>query len=331
MKAFIEVLKQTAMEWNTDKVPVLGAALAYYTVFSLAPLLIITIAIAGFVFGEEAARGQIFDQLRGLIGDEGGKAMQDLVQNANSKPATGITATVMGIITLLLGASGVFGQVQSSLNQIWGVEPSADRGVAGIIKDRFLSFGFVLIVGFLLLVSLLATSAITFVATWLGGFASGIEVLTRVLDVVLTLSIVSSLFALMFKFLPDAHIAWKDVWIGGILTAILFSIGKFALGIYLGYSSVGSSFGPAGSLIVLLVWVYYSAQILFFGAEFTQVWANKCGSRVAPAEDAVAINGRTSSAAVPTSDKHETNKGRKDPGQSGKPVSMRPQPGFIEP
>ena len=267
----------------------MGAALAYYTVFSLAPLLIIIIGVAGLVFGPEAAQGQIFEQLRGLLGEASAKSMQDLVENANAKPATGIFATVIGIVTLLFGASGVFGQLQTSLNAIWGVQPKPGRGVLGIIQDRILSFGFILVVGFLLLVSLLLTAAIALVGEWSGGMMPGMEFLIQLLNSVLSLAVITLLFAMLFKFLPDAKIAWHDVWIGAFITAVLFTVGKFALGLYLGKSSVSSSYGAAGSLIVLLLWVYYSSQILFFGAEVTQVYANRFGSHVAPADNAVAV------------------------------------------
>ena len=272
-----------------DQAPTLGAALAYYTVFSLAPLLVIAIAIAGLVFGHEAAQGQIFDQLRGLLGEASAKAMQDMVQNANAKPATGAVATLIGVVTLLFGASGVFGQLQTSLNAIWDVEPKPGRGILGIIQDRILSFGFILVVGFLLLVSLLLTAAIALVAQWFGGMVPGMETLVQILNFILSLSVITLLFAMIFKFLPDAKIAWHDVWIGAFITALLFTVGKFALGLYLGKSGVGSSYGTAGSLIVLLLWVYYSSQILFFGAEFTQVYANQFGSRVAPTDNAVSV------------------------------------------
>lgn len=271
----------------------LGAALAYYTVFSLAPLLVISIAMAGLILGQEAAQGQIFDQLRGLIGDEGGRAIQDMVQSAGAKTSSGVIASIIGIITLLLGASGVFGQLQTSLNIMWGVEPKPGRGLTGMLKDRFLSFGFILVVGFLLLVSLMLSAAITFAAEWMGQISPGTEVLAQVLNLVLSFAVIALLFALIFKYLPDATIAWRDVWLGAAITAALFTLGKFALGLYLGKSSVGSSFGAAGSLVVLLVWVYYSAQILFFGAEFTQVWANRFGEQVSPDKDAIATTSPT--------------------------------------
>jgi membrane protein len=273
-----------------DDAPSLGAALAYYTVFSLAPLLTIAIAIAGFFFGKEAAQGQIFDELRGLIGAEGGKAVEEMVQSASARPTTGIVATVLSVFLLLFGASGVFGQLQTSLNAIWDIKPKPGRGLFGMIRDRLLSFGFTLVVGFLLLVSLLLTATISFVADWIGGLMPGTEALAQIFNLVLSLAMITLLFAMIFKFLPDAKIAWRDVWIGAFLTALLFTAGKFALGIYLAKSDVASSYGAVGSLIVLLLWVYYSSQILFFGAEFTQVYANRFGSRVAPAEDAVAVH-----------------------------------------
>ena len=285
----LSLFKQTASEWMEDDAPSLGAALAYYTVFSLAPLMTIAIAIAGFFLGKEAAQGQIFDELRGLLGAEGGKAVEEMVQSANTQPTAGVVATIISVIMLLFGASGVFGQLQASLNAIWGVKAKPGRGVLGMIKDRLLSFGFILVVGFLLLVSLLLTAGMALMADWIGGLMPGSEALAFILNIVLSLSMITLLFATIFKFLPDAKIAWHDVWIGAFLTALLFTIGKFALGIYLGKSGVASSYGAAGSLIVLLLWVYYSSQILFFGAEFTQVYANRFGSRVAPADNAVPV------------------------------------------
>jgi membrane protein len=287
-KEIFAILKKTASDWMEDQAPTLGAALAYYTVFSLAPLLIIAIAIAGLVFGQEAAQGQIFDQLRGLLGEASGKAMEDMVQNANAKPATGFVAGVIGVVMLLFGASGVFGQLQTSLNAIWDVQPKPGRGILGIIQDRILSFGFILVLGFLLLVSLLLTAAIALVGEWFGT-GPGMETLAQILNFVLSLALITVLFAMIFKFLPEAKIAWHDVWIGAFLTAVLFTVGKFVLGLYLGKSGVDSSYGAAGSLIVLLIWVYYSSQILFFGAEFTQVYANRFGSQVAPSDNAVAV------------------------------------------
>ena len=288
------MLRKAASAWMEDQAPTLGATLAYYTVFSLAPLLIIAISIAGLAFGREAAQGQIFIQLRDLLGDAGGKAIQNMVQNANARPTTGLVATLIGFLTLLFGASGVFGQLQTSLNAIWGVRPKPGRGALGIVRDRFLSFGFILVVGFLLLVSLFLTTLIAFVGNRFGGMAPGMEALVQILNSVLSVAVITLLFAMIFKFLPDAQIAWRDVWIGALITAALFTAGKFALGLYLGKSGVASSYGAAGSLIVLLLWVYYSAQILFFGAEFTQVYANRFGTRVRPTDNAVAVRKNSS-------------------------------------
>ena len=285
----ISILKQTFWEWLEDQAPTLGAALAYYTVFSLAPLLIIAISIAGLVLGKEAAQGQIFQELRGLLGTESGKAVQDIVQSTSADPSTSLLASVVGFVTLLFGASGVFGQLQTSLNAIWGVQPKPGRGLFGIVRDRFLSFGFILAIGFLLLVSLVLTAAIAFLGQQFGSMIPGMEALVQSLNSILSVAVITLLFAMLFKFLPDARIAWHDVWIGAFITAALFTVGKFALGFYLGKSGVASSYGAAGSLIVLLLWVYYSSQIVFFGAELTQVYANRFGSHVAPSSNAVAV------------------------------------------
>lgn len=294
VKEAFALLKKAAWDWFDDQAPTLGAALAFYTVFSLAPLLIITVSIAGLVFGREAAQGQIFDQLRSLVGEASAGAMQDVVENANSTPATGLVATLIGFVTLIVGASGVFGQMQTSLNFIWGVQSKPGRGILGLLQDRVLSFGFILVVGFLLLISLLLTTAIAFIAEWFGGIVPGIEMLIQAANAILSLAVITLLFAMIFKFLPDAKIAWRDVWIGALITAALFTVGKEVLGLYLGKSGVGSSYGAAGSLIVLLLWVYYSAQIVFFGAEFTKVYANRFGSHVIPAENAIAVRKHTS-------------------------------------
>ncbi len=289
-KSAFGLLKQTANEWLEDQAPMLGAALAYYTVFSLAPLLMIAISLAGFFFGPEAAQGRIFDELSGLIGSESARAMQDIVANAGEKTSTGVLATIIGIVTLLFGASSVFGQLQVALNAVWNVKPKPGRGVMGFIRTRFLSFGFIIVIGFLLLVSMVLTVAITFVSEWVGGMSETMEWLTMIINFVLSFGIITLLFALIFRYLPDARVAWHDVWIGAVITALLFSVGKTALGVYLGMGSVGSSYGAAGSLIVLLVWVYYSAQILLFGAEFTQVYANRFGQHVSPSEHAIAVD-----------------------------------------
>jgi membrane protein len=287
-KVIVELLKETFREWQEDKASRLAAALAYYTAFSIAPLIIIAIAIAAVVFGEEAARGGIDDQLRGLIGQQGAEAVQDMINNAN-KPAEGTIATIISVVFLLFGASGVFGQLQDSLNTIWEVAPKPGRGVMGFIKDRFLSFTMVLGIGFLLLVSLVLSAILAGLSNFLGDMLPGLSFLWGILNFLISFGVITLLFALIYRVLPDAKIAWGDVWFGATITALLFTIGKSLIGLYLGNSSVGSTYGAAGSFVVLLLWVNYSAQILFFGAEFTQVYANKYGSRIVPTENAVRL------------------------------------------
>lgn len=286
-KDIVGLLKDTFSEWQEDKASRLAAALAYYTVFSLAPLVIIAIAIAALVFGQEAAQGRIDEQIEGLLGSQGADAVQDMIKNSR-KAEQGTIATLISVGILLFGASGVFGQLQDSLNTIWEVAPKPGRGIKGFIKDRFLSFSMVLGIGFLLLVSLILSAGLAGVGNYFGHLMPGLPFL-QALNFLLSFGIVTVLFALMFRVLPDAKIAWGDVWIGAAITSLLFTLGKYLLGLYLGNGSVGSTYGAAGSFVVLLLWVNYSAQILFFGAEFTQVYANKYGSRIVPAKNAVPV------------------------------------------
>ena len=286
VKAAWKLLSVTISDWTDDKVPRLGAALAYYTVFSLTPMLVIAVGIAGFFFGEEAARGHIVDQIRGLVGDQGAKAIQDMVENAGREKASGAIATAIGLVMLLFGASGVFGELQDSLNTIWGVKPRPGRGVLGIVKDRFASFTMVIGIGFLLLVSLILSAALAALGTALGG---GEEGALHLINMLVSFAVITALFAAMYKYVPDVRIEWRDVWIGAVVTSGLFTLGKFAIGLYLGKSSVASAYGAAGSLVILLVWVYYSTQIVFFGAEFTKVYAKHYGSGIRPEPDAVAV------------------------------------------
>jgi membrane protein len=284
-RAAFDLLKATFAEWREDRAERLAAALAYYTMFSIAPLLLIAIAVAGLVFGEEAARGQVVGQLRGLVGQEGGEVIETAISNAN-RPAAGILATVVGLITLFLGASGVFGQLKDALNTIWEVKPKEGQGFIAVIKDRFLSLTMVLGVGFLLLTSLVISAALAALSDFLGGLLPGLEFFWQVVNFVISFAVVTLLFALIYKILPDVKIAWRDVWLGAAVTALLFTIGKTLLGLYIGNAGVGSAYGAAGSLLVILVWVYYSAQILFFGAEFTQVYAKQSGRRIVPEANA---------------------------------------------
>lgn len=287
-KAIWGLIKGAFSGCSEDKVPRLGAALAYYTVFSLAPLLIIVIGIAGFFFGDEAARGEIVGQFRGLVGEDGGKAIQTMIENAGRETGSGIFASVISVVTLLFGASGVFGELQDSLNTIWGVKPKPGRGILGMLKDRFVSFTMVLGIAFLLLVSLVLSAAIATIGTAVGGADS--EGLLHVLNLVVSFGVITLLFAAMYKYVPDVKIEWRDVWVGAAVTSVLFTLGKFAIGLYLGKGSVASAYGSAGSLVILLVWVYYSAQILFFGAEFTKVYAKDYGSGLRPEPDAEPVS-----------------------------------------
>lgn len=279
-----DFLVETFGEWSEDRAPRLGAALAYYTVFSLAPILVIAIAIAGLVFGREAVQGQVLQQIEHLVGPQGAEAIRAMVASAEQDEGRGIVATIFGVAALLFGASGVFGELQDSLNQIWDVKPKEGRGLWGTVKDRFFSFAMVLGVGFLLLVSQVIATALTAFGDLLGRFVP--EAALYAVNFTVSLAVVSAIFAVIFKVLPDAEIRWRDVIPGAVVTALLFGIGRYAIGLYLGTSGLSSAYGAAGSLVVVLVWVYYSAQILFFGAEFTRVWARRRGRAVAPAAGA---------------------------------------------
>lgn len=285
----VPLLKETYQEWSEDKAPRLAAALAYYTIFSIAPLLVIVIAIAGLALGDDAARGAISQQIQGLVGRTGAEAIEQMIQGASQREA-GIVATVIGVVTLLFGASGVFGALQDALNTIWEVAPRPGMGWVETVKQRFFSFTMVLGTGFLLLVSLVVSAVLAGVVKYFQGALPGADVLWQVVNFAVGLAVTTLLFALIFKVVPDAEVGWGDVWIGAAATALLFSIGRLLLGLYLGQSSFGSTYGAAGSLVVVLIWIYYSAQILFMGAEFTQVYANSYGSHVKPAPNAVPLS-----------------------------------------
>ncbi len=274
--------------WREHKASRMAAALAYYTVFSLAPILVISIAVAGLVFGQDAAEGRIVGQISGLVGQKSASALEAMIAAAR-KPSTGILATVLGLATLVFGATGVFGELQESLNTIWGVKPKPGRGFIRMLKNRFVSFAMVLGIGFLLLVSLVVSAGIAALGSWMSGLLPLPEVVMQIVNFAVSMGVVTLLFAMIFRVLPDVEIAWRDVWVGAAFTALLFALGKLAIGLYLGKSSTASSYGAAGALVVLLVWVYYSAQILFFGAELTRSYAYQHGSRIAPDDDAMPI------------------------------------------
>lgn len=287
----LALFKQTFREWSEDQVPVLAAALAYYAVFSIAPLLLIVIGVLGLVLGENAAQSTLMDQVRNAVGPQAADAIQGILQNMD-RQGGGVIATVIGVVTLIVGATGVFAQLQNALNTIWEVKPDPEKsGVRHIIAVRLLSLGMILVIGLLLLVSLVLSAVLSALGEGIAGALPGGAWLWRGVDLLVSLAVITLLFAMIFKVLPDARIAWRDVWVGAALTALLFVIGKFALGLYLGNSGVASSYGAAGSLVVLLLWVYYSMQILLFGGEFTQVYAKRTGSRIEPADNAVRTGG----------------------------------------
>ncbi len=279
LRNIFNLFRETFAEWNEDKAPRLAAALSYYTAFSIAPVLIVVIGIASIAFGQDAVRGQLQNEIQGLIGSQAAGAIQDMLANTNYQSG-GIIASVIGLVTLLLGAAGVFYQLKDALNTIWEIEPTSG-GILRTVKAQFISFTMVLGIGFLLLVSLVLSAILTAANDWIAGMLPGADVLVQVLNFALSFGVITALFALIYKVLPDTSVRWGDVWIGAGVTALLFSIGKFLIGLYLGHSSVASSYGAAGSFVVLLVWIYYSAQIFLFGAEFTQVYARQHGSRTA--------------------------------------------------
>jgi membrane protein len=275
------LLKQAGIAWNDNEAPTLGAALAYYTVFSLAPLLLIAVSMAGLALGEEKARGGIDREISQTFGPTTGEALSAMLKNAHDSGGH-VGVTILGLIILLVGASGVFVQLQDALNVVWKKETHAAKGsgILHFLRHRLLSFTAVLGTGFLLLVSLVVNSILAGVSAWMtsGDLPGGVW-FWQLVSLAVTFACVTVLFALIFKMLPDAEIAWKDVWIGGVLTALLFMVGQHLIGLYLGQSSVASAFGAAGSLVVILVWVYYSAQIVLFGAEFTHAYSKEFGSR----------------------------------------------------
>lgn len=283
-----ELVKKSFQEWSQDKASRLAAAMAYYTIFSIAPLLIISIAIAGWFFDKSVAQDQLIAQFGALIGQQGAEILQTMLEST-SKPANNLVASIIGIVTLMFGASGVFNAMQDALNTIWEVTPKPNRGLWGIVKDRTLSFSMVLVIGFLLLVMLVVSTLLSAITNYFSGDIETTATVMQVINFLISFTITTVMFAMIFKIVPDVEIAWRNVWAGAIVTSILFSVGRFAIGTYLGNSSVTSVYGAAGSLVIILVWVYYSAQILFLGAEFTQVYTEMFSSRPAPTPNAIAL------------------------------------------
>jgi membrane protein len=298
VKEFGSMLKETFSQWNEREPFNNSIIIAYYTIFSLPGLLVIIINIAGYFFGAEAVTKQLTGQIGGIIGGNTAKDVQDIVANATRSDGTALS-TILSIATLLFGATGVFYQLQQILNKMWEVKPQPRQMFLKLVKDRVFSFGLILVVGFLLLVSLVLSAALTAVGDWVRSHVTdGLVFVFKVLDIIFSTGVVTLLFAAIFKFLPDAKIQWRDVWHGAILTAILFVIAKFLLGLYFGHSDPGSTYGAAGSVILIMLWVSYAGLILLFGAEFTQVYAKRHGRNIRPTEVAVSTEGQTDNGAI---------------------------------
>ncbi len=291
-----QLVSEAGSKWVDDNAQRLGAALAFYSVLSLAPLLVILLAIVGAVFGDQAARGEIVSQIERQVGHTGATAIQDLITHAQ-KPKEGALATILGVITLLFGASGVFGELQASLNTIWQVRARPGGGLTAFMRDRFLSFAMMMGTAFLLIVSLVASTVLAAFEKFLTGSFAGFDYLLPGLSMGISLVVFTLLFAMIFKIVPDVLIAWRYVWLGAAITSILFTLGKHLLGLYLGRSGIASAYGAAGSFVVLVVWTYYSALILFFGAELTHVHARLRGHPIIPSRNAEFASGAPAQAA----------------------------------
>jgi len=281
------LLSNTCSDWYEDRAQRLGAALAYYTIFAITPGLVIVMALAGLLLGPGAER-QIIEQIYELIGEQGAKAIEATVRSARASPP-GATEMALALVTLVFGLWGVFGELQDGLNTIWGVTPKPGRRVVDMVRDRFWSFTLVVGIGFLLLVSLVLSAWLAALGTYMSYYLPAPAWALETLNFMISLTAITGAFALIFKVLPDVSIAWRDVWLGAAVTSLFFTIGKFLIGLYLGKSAVASAYGAAGSLVVIVVWVYYSAQILLFGAEFTKAWAAAHGRAIQPEPGAVRV------------------------------------------
>lgn len=295
------LIKTAVASWSDDYAPSMGAALSYYTLFSIAPLLLIVISVAGLVFGEDAARGEIFAQLNNFMGNEAAAAIQSLLESVN-KPAEGMLGTLVGIGLVLVGATSVFGELQDAMDRIWRAPARGkSAGIWNLLRARLLSFGMILSIGFLLMVSLVMDGALAAIGRWWSPFFEGWEVVAHGLNTVFGFGFTLLAFAMIYKIMPRVKIDWRDVWIGAAVTALLFTVGKFLIGFYIGKSGVVSGFGAASSIVIVLVWVYYSAQIFLIGAEFTWVYAHIYGSRKAkprPARTGASLNSNSADSAA---------------------------------
>jgi len=295
VKAGWELLKLTFEEWTNDNAFELSAALAFYTIFSIAPVLLIAVGVASFFLTPDRATDQIVGEMEQMIGAQGANAVRQVIESSRGF-GKGVWAMSIGIVTLIMGATAVFGELQSALNQIWDVKAKPDRGmIMSFVVDRVRSFSIAIGVGFLLLVSLVISALISWLQNYMNTWLPGIPWVWQMANVVSSFFVIAILFAMIYKFLPDVVISWRDVWIGAAVTAVLFTAGKYAIGIYLGHTATASAFGAAGSLVVLLFWVYYSALISFLGAEFTQVYARRYGPGIQPQEHAVRVGRKSDS------------------------------------
>lgn len=330
-KKVLELFKNSALRWSDDRAPQLGASLAFYTIFSLAPLLTIIVSIAALWFSQNATQ-EVFDQLGGAIGEKGAAFLQGmLVQNAGQQKS-GIFTTISASVMLVLGATGVFMQLQDALNQIWKVQPKPGQGLMGFIRTRLLSFAMVLGIAFILLVSLVLTTAIAAIGKHFSYLFGNTGWLFQALNMAISFGLITVLFAFMFKYVPDAEISWKDVWAGAILTSLLFAVGKFGLGLYLGHNSLANTYKAAGSLILILLWVYYNAQILFFGAEMTQQYAHMEGRDIQPSPHAEWDEGKKCQSQAAASDRErKKNANPGPPARQSKPIRPVQTPAMPQP
>jgi membrane protein len=297
--AILGLLKQTVNEWLDDRGFTRSASLSYYTVFSIAPLLLIATAVASFAFGREAVTGQLQSELEGMVGESGAKAIQEMMKSA-SKPGAGIVATILGVAMVVIGATGAFVELQDTLNDMWGVDKNKSSGIIGFLRARVVSLAMVLVIAFLLLVSLVVSTGLSAVGAYSAQVLPAWQITLQIVNLVASFLVITLLFAAIYKVLPNVKIAWRDVWLGAAVTSVLFSIGKLLIGLYLGKSSASSSYGAAGSFAVLLIWINFSSMILFLGAEFTQVVSrarrgikDKGGSEVVPAPTAQSVEAQT--------------------------------------
>jgi len=310
LKKFWLLLKETFHQWNEREPFNNSIIIAYYTIFSLPGLLVIIINVAGYFYDKKEVASQITGQIQGTIGGDTASDVQSIIDRASQNEGT-VISSILGVATLLFGATGVFYQLQQILNKMWGVKPKPKQKLLKLIRDRVFSFGLILAVGFLLLVSLVVSAGLSAASEWVSGYVSeSFNIIFKLLDFVVSLGVVTLLFASIYKFLPDAKISWRDVWVGALLTSVLFVIAKLALGLYFGKSDPGSTYGAAGSIILIMLWVSYAGLILLFGAEFTQVYANHHGKKVQPTDTAVSTAGEEDNGAIVDKKKQKATKSK---------------------